>query len=347
MGHTRAAGRCLQRPALRGITINTLNLRLEFWLRRAWHRWCLFLALRETCADPWRCPVDMRAAAVILIALGLAGVTVARAEPLRVVAAENFYGDIVEQLGGTNVKVLSVLTNPDQDPHLFAVSASTARAVATARLVIFNGANYDPWMLRLLSASPAAQREVIEVARVVQRTVGDNPHFWYDPTTIPILAGAVSAVLRRLDPDHRAEYAARLTTFKASLRPLNDKIAALRRRYSGVPVTATESIFNDMADAIGLTVRNQTFQLAVMNGVEPGAAEIAAFQQDLKTRAVKVLLYNQQTTDELTARMLTLAKRSDVPIVAVTETEPPQVHFQDWMLEQLTLLGAALAGNSP
>jgi len=288
-----------------------------------------------------------RAALAILIALGLAGVTVARAEPLRVVAAENFYGDIVEQLGGTNVKILSVLTNPDQDPHLFEVSASTARAVATARIVIFNGANYDPWMVKLLSASPAQRREVIEVARLVHRTVGDNPHLWYDPTAILTLARAVSALLRRLDPDHRAEYETRLTTFEASLGPLNDKIVELRRKYSGAPVTATEPVFNYMANAIGLTVRNNGFQLAVMNGVEPGASEIAAFQQDLKTRAVKALLYNKQTTDELTARMLTLAKESGVPIVAVTETKPPNVRFQDWMLSELTALEAALAGNSP
>ncbi|HMC46461.1 MAG TPA: cation ABC transporter substrate-binding protein, partial [Caballeronia sp.] len=36
-----------------------------------------------------------------------------------VVAAENFYGDVAQQVGGPNVAVTSILSNPDQDPHLF------------------------------------------------------------------------------------------------------------------------------------------------------------------------------------------------------------------------------------
>lgn len=39
--------------------------------------------------------------------------------PIPIVAAENFYGDIAQQIGGAEVKVRSVLSNPGQDPHLF------------------------------------------------------------------------------------------------------------------------------------------------------------------------------------------------------------------------------------
>jgi zinc/manganese transport system substrate-binding protein len=288
-----------------------------------------------------------RLALVILIALGLAGTPGAQAEPLNVVAAENFYGDVVEQLGGAHVKVTSVLTNPDQDPHLFEASASTARHVAKARIVILNGANYDPWMTRLLSASPLPGREVIDVAGLVGRKVGDNPHLWYDPAAIPALARAVSAVLVRLDPGNRAEYESRLAKFIASLMPLDDKIAELRKKYAGTPVTATEPVFNYMTSAIGLVMHNRGFQLAVMNDVGPSASQVAAFERDLKTRAVKVLLYNTQTTGKLTERMLELARASKVPVVGVTETMPPGMHFQDWMHSVLQALEAALAGKSP
>jgi zinc/manganese transport system substrate-binding protein len=264
-----------------------------------------------------------------------------------VVAGENFYGDVVEQLGGDHVQVTSILANPDQDPHLFEASASTARNIAAARIVIFNGANYDPWMVRFLSASPMQGREVIEVAQLVRRKIGDNPHLWYDPVAIPALAKAVSAVLIRLDPDNRAEYESRFAMFEASLTTLDNKLTALRKKYAGTPVTATEPVFDYMAAAIGLAVRNRGFQLAVMNGVEPSASQIAAFEKDLKTRAVKVLLYNMQTTDKLTERMLGLARASGVPVVGVNETMPPGMRFQDWMLSELNALEAALAGKSP
>ena len=285
----------------------------------------------------------LRFAFALVTVFGLMGVAAARAEPLNIVAAENFYGDIAEQLGGPSVKVSSILTNPDQDPHLFEASASTARDIAAARVVIYNGVNYDPWMTKLLSASRPKGREVIEVAQLVHRKVGDNPHLWYDPATMPALARELSAMLMRLDPANRDAYERRLVAFKAAMLPIANKIAELRQKYAGTPVTATEPVFGYMAEAIGLKMRNARFQLAVMNDAEPSASEIAAFQKDLKTRAVKVLLYNNQTSEELTERMRALAKSAGVPVVGVSETAPPGTRFQDWMLSELTDLEDALS----
>ncbi len=50
--------------------------------------------------------------------------------------------------------------------------------------------------------------------------------------------------------------------FLASVKPIDDKVAALKSHYKGVPVTATEPVFGYMSDAIGLDMRNMRFQLA-------------------------------------------------------------------------------------
>lgn len=288
----------------------------------------------------------MRGVLAFVVASGL-GLAAAPAAPISIVAAENFYGDVAEQLGGGTVEVASILTNPDQDPHLFEANASTARAIAGAGIVIFNGADYDPWMVKLLSASPAAGREVIEVATLVHSRAGDDPHLWYDPGTMPVLARALAAALVKRDPARRAAYEARLARFEASLAPLNDAIARLRLAYAGTPVTATEPVFGYMAAALGLEMRNRRFQLAIMNNTEPGAAQIAAFQNDLRTRAVKALLYNVQTSAALTERMKALARRSGVPVVGVSETEPAGTTYQAWMLSELAALERALSGKPP
>ena len=289
----------------------------------------------------------MRILAFLALAVGLGGVTAASAEPIAIVAAENFYGDVAEQVGGANVKVTSILTNPDQDPHLFEASASTARNLAAARIVIYNGADYDPWMTKLLSASRASGRVTIEVAKLVGKKAGDNPHLWYDPATMPAVAKALAAQLAKLDPEHRSDYEARRDAFVTSLKPVDDKIAALRQQYGGVSITATEPVAGYMAEAIKLKMRNPRFQLAIMNNTEPSASEIAAFQMDLKTRAVKVLLYNSQTSEELTQKMRAIAKESGVPIVGVTETEPEGKKYQDWMLSELGALEMGLSGKQP
>jgi zinc/manganese transport system substrate-binding protein len=281
-----------------------------------------------------------------LAAAGL-GLGSARAEPVAIVAAENFYGDVAEQIGGPDVRVVSILTNPDQDPHLFEANASTAREIAGADIVILNGVDYDPWMAKLLAASRGARRETLEVARLLHKKPGDNPHLWYDPGTMPVFAKALAASLAKRDPAHGADYETRLALFVASLKPLDDEVAALRKDYAGAPVTATEPVFGYMAAAIGLKMRNERFQLAVMNSTEPSASAIAAFQKDLRTRAVKVLLYNSQTSEELTQRMRDLATQSAVPVVGVSETEPAATRFQDWMLGQLRALRTGLSGQQP
>ena len=57
------------------------------------------------------------------------------------------------------------------------------------------------------------------------------------------------------------------------------------KKFAGTPVTATEPVFGYMLDALGMQVRNMRFQIAVMNDSEPGALEVAGFENDLKTRS--------------------------------------------------------------
>ena len=267
--------------------------------------------------------------------LTLAAATPARAADgkIALVAAENFYGSVAQQIGGDRVSVTSILNSPDQDPHLFEVSPAVVRQIAAAQIVVYNGADYDPWMEKLLKVTPKPGRVVIIAADLVNKKAGDNPHLWYDPATMPAVARALAAALTAADPAHKDDYAARLKTFLASLEPLNEKIAAIRSKYAGVTVTASEPVFGYMAAALKLKMRNERFQLAIMNDTEPSARDIAAFEQDLKTHKVRVMFYNKQASDKLVQHLVDLARASNIPVVGVTETCPPGLSYQDWMLE--------------
>jgi zinc/manganese transport system substrate-binding protein len=273
----------------------------------------------------------------------LAAVLPARAKPLEIVAAENFYGDIARQIGGPDVAVTTILNNPDQDPHEFEAGPATARTLAAASIVVYNGADYDPWVAKLLAASPNPARHNIEVAALLHKKAGDNPHVWYAPAAATTLAQSLAAVLVKLDPDHAARYQRRLAAFEISMQRLADQIAELRRKYAGTPVTATEPVFGYMAEALGLDMQNRHFQLAIMNDTEPSPADLAAFAHDLRAKTVKLLIYNHQTDSILSRRMRELAEQSGVPVVEVTETEPPGEDYQAWMSSQLKALDRALA----
>ncbi len=274
-------------------------------------------------------------------ALALLAATGAQAAP-SVIAAENVYGAVASSVAGPGVPVTSILTNPNQDPHAFELSPMVAREIADAGIVAYNGAGYDPWMTRLLAASPRPARQAIEAAALIGAKPGGNPHLWYDPRTVPAMASALAAALAAADPAGAAGYRARAAAFRASLAPLDARIAAMRRQFAGTPVTATEPVFGAMAAALGLAMRNERFQIAIMNDTEPRASDVAAMESDLKSRRVRLLFYNAQVTDNIVRHLLSLAHEAGVPVVGVTETMPPGTGYVAWIMGELDAVEAAL-----
>ena len=283
----------------------------------------------------------------------LAGVLAAFALPaaasaagIDVVAAENFYGDLARQIGGPSVHVTSILSNPDQDPHLFEADPSTARALKAAKVTIQNGADYDPWMEKLLHADPSPGRVEIVAADLVGKHAGDNPHIWYDPATMRAVAKDLAAKLSAVDPTHRAEFERNAAAFEASIKPLDAEVAAMRAKFAGQPVTASEPVFGYMAGLLGLDMHDQSFQLAVMNDTEPSASDVARFEDGLRGHKVRAMIYNGQADDKAVKRLVGIARENHVPVVAVTETEPAGTPYQAWMAHQLDALDQALSAKA-
>jgi zinc/manganese transport system substrate-binding protein len=266
----------------------------------------------------------------------------ALADPVKVVAAENFYGDLAKQIGGDNVAVTSILSNPEDDPHLFEASPDTAKALKDAKVVIVNGGDYDPWMEKLLSAIKAPGRKEILVGALVGHKPGDNPHLWYDPATMKAAGKALVVNLAAVDPSHKTDYDQGYAKFLDSLKPLDEKIAAMRKSYAGQPATASEPVFGYQAALIGLKMRNEKFALAVMNNAESTASEVAGFENDLKGHKVKVMIYNAQASEPAVQRLVKMAKNNGIPVVGVSETEPPNSTYQNWMIGQLNALDEAI-----
>lgn len=284
---------------------------------------------------------------LFLAALSLGALSApAFADPVKVVAAENFYGDVASQIGGANVAVTSILTNPDEDPHLFEASTETARALADAKVTISNGVDYDPWMGKLLKANASPGRKEILVGQLVGRKTGDNPHLWYDPASMRAAAKAIAMDLDAVDPGHKADYDKGEAAFVASLKPLDAKIAEMKKKFAGQPVTMSEPVFGYQANLIGLKVHNEKFALAIMNNAEPTASEVAGFENDLKNHLVKAMLFNAQASEPAVQRLVDLAKGNSIPVVGVSETEPPGMTYQAWMLSQLDALDKALSAET-
>ena len=264
-----------------------------------------------------------------------------------VVAGENFWGNIASQIGGAHVKVASIISDPNADPHEYESNTRNAADVARAGLVIQNGLGYDDFLTKLLSVSSPKGRHVLHVDQVMSIS-GDNPnpHLWYDTAKLPLVADSIATSLGQLDPADAASFTTNAATFIASLTPITDVITTIKSKYAGQAVAYTERVPGYLVEAAGLTLGvPASFTQAVEDGNDPSAGDTAAFDAALKNHKVAVLLYNDQVTDPTTDKIKSLASSSGVPIVGVSETLPARDHdFQSWQLRQAHDLFSALGG---
>lgn len=263
---------------------------------------------------------------------------------ITVVAGENEYADVVQQIGGDRVDVSAIMSDPNTDPHTFEASASVAKEIAGAQLIVQNGLGYDDFMTDLEKASPDANRSVI----VAQDVLGlpdstENPHLWYDPKTMPAVASAVADKLSELDPASADTFHANLATFTASLSDWTDALASFAKDHPKTPVAVTEPVADDMLQAADADIKTPwNLQAAIMNDTDPSAQDTATQDALFTGKQVKVFLYNQQVTDDTTDKYLQLAKDNGIPVVGVYETMPSNFHYQDWMLAEVKALETAV-----
>ncbi len=293
------------------------------------------------------------AAAVAVPGLALgpgSGAGAATGGIVHVVAAENFWGNITSQLGGRDVEVTSLVTNPNADPHLFETDAADAADLAQAHVVIENGAGYDTWMNALLSADSGNAR-VVNAATVLHVTGSDpNPHLWYDIPRVSTVAAAITAALVKAAPGDAATFRTNLTAFDASLAPLDATLATIKARFHNVSVAYTERVPGYALAAADLDVKTPPgFARAIEDGVDPGPADTLAMQRLLTDHDINVLLYNVQTVTPVTTQIRALARQHGIPVVGVSETMPAGVAtYQQWQQSQLTnLLHALESSRSP
>lgn len=267
---------------------------------------------------------------------------------LQVVAAENFWGSLVSQLGGTHVNVLSIITDPNADPHEYESNSGDALAISNASLVIVNGANYDDWALDLIAASNTPNQVVLNVQEFLNLSDTVNPHLWYDPTYVNETVHQMYLDLCSLDPADSAYFTQQYAALNASLAVYNGRIDEIKQQFAGTEVASTESIFVYLANATGLNlVSPPAFMEAVAEGNDPPAQSVVQFQQQLQSGNVSVLVYNEQTVTPLTQSMKLLAAENNVTVVGITETiQPPDVSFQTWMNSELLALQNALNANA-
>jgi zinc/manganese transport system substrate-binding protein len=284
--------------------------------------------------------VALAAAVLMLTACGLSSTPSGNvtSSKVQVVAAENFWGSIAAQVGGDHAQVTSVIVNPDTDPHDYEATPGDARLIAQAQYVIVNGAGYDAWASKLLSANPAQGRKVLVIADLLGKRDGDNPHFWYSPTYVDQVATRIGQDLGAVDQATRYRV--------GGLKDYHDTLSTIRQRYGGTKIGATESIVSYLADGAGLDlITPYSYLKATSEGADPSAADKAEVESEINNKEIKVFVFNSQNSTPDIQGLVDRAMSRGIPVVTITETlTPAGATFQDWQTSQLKALLQALGG---
>jgi zinc/manganese transport system substrate-binding protein len=268
-----------------------------------------------------------------------------RGRVIPVVAAENFWGSIATQLGGSHVHVVSIITNPNTDPHSYEPTAADARAVAGAQMVIENGIGYDPWVQKLLTADPSSI-VALDVGAVLGVPDGSNPHRWYNPEDVRTVIGQMTSNYQKLDPKDSSYFAQQKEHFEAvDLATYDATIAAIKDKYGGTPVGASESIFAMLAPSLGLDlITPPSFLKAISEGTDVSVADKETIDTQIRDHRIKVYVYNSQNVTPDVQAQLQEVKAEHIPYATITETlQPASATYQAWQTRQLLGLEAALA----
>jgi len=261
------------------------------------------------------------------------------------VAAENFWGSIVSQIGGAHARVTSIITNPNIDPHSYEPTTGDAKTLAGAQLVIENGIGYDPWVPKLLAADQS-QPTVLDVGHLLGVADGGNPHRWYNPADVRRVIRQMVADLERLDPANSSYFARQQTSFDTvALSRYSATIAAIKAKYAGTPVGASESIFAMLAPALGLNlVTPYRFLEAISEGTDVAAADKETIDNQIRNHRIKIYVYNRQNVTPDVQAQLREVRAEHIPLATITETlDPAGSTYQAWQTKQLLGIQAALA----
>lgn len=252
---------------------------------------------------------------------------------INVVASLDFYGETAKAVLGDKGTVTSIIDKPSMEPHEFEPTTKTAKQVSNANIIIYNGLGYDTWMKRL-SADNTGTTKINVAQGIMNRRDGDNEHIWYSMKTMPKLANELANQFAKRRPENKAYFKRNAKRYIQSLKPLDQKVAQLRRNSHHARVNVSEPVFDYSLAEMGYRQNNNHYAQAVQNDTDPSPKDIKQMQADIRHHKIAFFVVNTQEISKMTTNLLTLAKDSGVPIVRVTESQPSGTTYKTWMMRQ-------------
>jgi zinc transport system substrate-binding protein len=278
---------------------------------------------------------------LLFFLLALCVGTCGLAQGINVSATTTIIGNLVSEVGGVRVRV-NVVVPMGADPHSFEPRPSSIRALAQTRLLFANGLNLEPYLTRLQAVLPSGARNVslaegatnliciTEKQRRDEKLLGSSvhrhglcdPHLWLDPGSIRIYLQGIQKALTELDPEGRAQYAARTSDYLRRIEVVDHE---LRRCIAATPLTNRRLVVQH--DAFLYAARHYGFEVAgqITNfaGQEKGPRSLVDLAQQMQQGKVRIIATEPQFS---ATEARTLAEATGARLITLlSDTLTPQV----------------------
>ncbi len=211
-----------------------------------------------------------------------------------VVASSTIIADLTEDIAGETINLTSIL-RPGDDPHIYEPVPNDIKALEKADLVLYNGFNLEPALIRLLEAGsqdalhiPVGEVvDALEMSKAGQKQL--DPHVWGDVTNAIAMVNAIRDALIDLSPADQAIFIANAQTLNSQLADLDTWIS---RQIQTIPeekrlLVTTHDAFQYYTTAYEMEMLGTL--IGISTEEQPSAQTVQNLVREIKTRQVPAI----------------------------------------------------------
>ena len=256
-------------------------------------------------------------------------VSLGAGEKLQVVATTNIVGDVVHQVGGEHIALITLM-GIGIDPHSYVPSPADSAAIHDAHVVFANGAGLESDLERVFEAAGGAAAQVYLSDGLQHRLIGGaleeagdehdheegeiDPHVWFDVQNVILWVESIEQVLSALDPAHAAAYQANAASYTQELEELD---AWVIEQVASIPeanrkLVTNHPTFGYLAGRYGLEQIGAVYPFSP--SAEPSARDIATLEDTIREFGVPAVFAESTVSPKLAEQV---ADDTGVKLVAL------------------------------
>jgi zinc/manganese transport system substrate-binding protein len=276
------------------------------------------------------------------------------ADKVKAVASFSILGDMVRQVGGDRVEVVT-LVGPNGDAHVFSPTPADAKALASAGVFFVNGLGFEGWIDRLEKSADFKGEVVVASEGVKPLTMIEeeggapatvtDPHAWQDLANGKVYVANIRDGLIAADPDGKSAYEANAAKYLAAIA---EEESAVKAALGALPEARRKIITSH--DAFGYFGKAYGLEIIAPQGVstesEASAQDVAKIIRQIKQQKIPAVFIENITDHRLldqiareTGAKIGGALYSD----ALSETDGPAPTYLDMFRHNAGAITAALS----